>query len=163
MTTPLRQPALFAPAVARPLAPALIAGGRTVTHGELAALVAERRADLPDAQDGRCLVLVELDRSVDSIVGYLATLAAGHAALVVPDACADSVLAQYRPKITCREGRFESTDGLVAARDIRPRHLCTRISPCCSAPPAAPAHPSWCGCHTRICEQTPTQFPACSA
>ena len=123
MTTPLRQPALFAPAVARPLAPALIAGGRTVTHGELAALVAERRADLPDAQDGRCLVLVELDRSVDSIVGYLATLAAGHAALVVPDACADSVLAQYRPEITCREGRFESTDGLVAAREIRPRHL----------------------------------------
>lgn len=62
--------------------PALIEDTRTVTHDELADLVEDFAARLPDAGTGRRLVHLSPTADVTGIVGYLATLAAGHVALV---------------------------------------------------------------------------------
>ncbi|RIK17417.1 MAG: AMP-dependent synthetase [Acidobacteria bacterium] len=66
-----------------PAAPALVAAdGTVVDHGTLRRRVDEVAGTLPDATAGRMLVHVPLAPTVEAVVGYLAVLEAGHAALV---------------------------------------------------------------------------------
>ncbi|MGA4508369.1 AMP-binding protein [Propionibacteriaceae bacterium G1746] len=100
------------------LATSLVADDRPVTHGELAGLVAERAASLPDSLDGRCLVHLHLERTLDAVVSYLAVLEAGHVALVLPPTGAEQVAAAYPADFTHEPGGFRR-DGY----DGRPQHL----------------------------------------
>jgi acyl-coenzyme A synthetase/AMP-(fatty) acid ligase len=66
----------------------------------------------------RSLVVVRVDAGADSIVAYLATLAAGHAAvLVARDAseALDSVVERYRPAMVVEPGRRESSGDIGLA------------------------------------------------
>lgn len=81
-TGPRRSPLPAADQV-DPAAPALVgADGTVVDHGTLRRRVEEVAAGLPDARAGRMLVHVPLAARVEAVVGYLAVLEAGHAALV---------------------------------------------------------------------------------
>ncbi|WP_392424346.1 AMP-binding protein [Barrientosiimonas humi] len=81
-------------------APALVVGDRAVTHAQLRELVDRAAARLPDAADGRCLVQVFPRPDLDALVAYLATLHAGHVALVAaPGPAAAPILTRYRPDL----------------------------------------------------------------
>ncbi|WP_194291507.1 AMP-binding protein [Cumulibacter manganitolerans] len=67
---------------ARGSAVALADEHQSLSYGELAARVADLAARLPD-QGPRRICAVPLDRRVESVIGYLAVLAAGHVAAVV--------------------------------------------------------------------------------
>lgn len=64
-------------------APALVGDGEVVSYADLAARV-ERLADRL-AAGHRKICVVPLERRIDSVVGYLAVLAAGHVAVVVAE------------------------------------------------------------------------------
>lgn len=76
---------------------------RTLTHGQLADRVAEAASALPPASEGRCLVQVPLHADVDTVIGYLGVLLAGHVALVT-DARAECIAARYRPDLLLEPG-----------------------------------------------------------
>lgn len=101
LSTAHRSPVMPSPAVAPAGAAALLTGaGEVVSYGRLRDLVAEHVRRLPDTADGRCLVHLPLRPDLGSIVAYLATLAAGHVALVTAeDPRTDAVLAHYRPDL----------------------------------------------------------------
>jgi acyl-CoA synthetase (AMP-forming)/AMP-acid ligase II len=91
---------------ADPDRPAIIDGGdssQTLSHDRLAAGVDEVAATLPPVTSGRRLVQVPLSAEVDTIIGYLAVLLAGHVALVTTDH-ADTITARYRPDLLLRPG-----------------------------------------------------------
>lgn len=98
-------------ATADPERPALIDAddpSRTLSHNQLAARVAEAAASLPRVTNGRCLVHVPLTADVDTVIGYLSVLLAGHVALVT-DPHGDAIAAHYRPDLVLGPGnRFTS-------------------------------------------------------
>ncbi|GAA3702872.1 AMP-binding protein [Arthrobacter ginkgonis] len=82
--------------------PALLtASGDAVSHGDLRAAVARLARHLPNAATGRRLVHLALRPDLDSVAAYLATLEAGHVALVTSDEPrAAAILDRYRPDVT---------------------------------------------------------------
>jgi acyl-coenzyme A synthetase/AMP-(fatty) acid ligase len=92
------------PAAATVLArPALLtASGDVLTYEELAARVGDLAGRLPDAAEGRRLVHLPLRPDVAGVTAYLATLEAGHVALVTAgnDARTTGILGRYRPDVT---------------------------------------------------------------
>ena len=58
---------------------------RSLTHGQLAARVAEVAAALPDIITGRRLVHLPLTADSAVVTAYLAVLVAGHVPLVTPE------------------------------------------------------------------------------
>lgn len=88
-TAPQGQPAL------------LTASGTSVTHEELARAVADLAGRLPDVAGGRRLVHLPLRPDLPSVTAYLATLHAGHVALVTPeDGRTGTILDRYLPDVT---------------------------------------------------------------
>ncbi|MCA0296090.1 MAG: AMP-binding protein [Propionibacteriaceae bacterium] len=99
--------------------PALIStSGAVLSHVRLGEMVEELAARLPDVGSGRRLVHVPLRPDVDSVTGYLATLAAGHAALVTP-AAAETILGRYRPDLVATG----DPDRPFEVRSTTPQHL----------------------------------------
>ena len=89
--------------------PALVSGGGTVTHAELAGRVRERADQL-----GVCrgLVLLECRNDVETVVTYLAALQARHPVLLTgPDCPADELVETYRPEVVARGGVLEEREG----------------------------------------------------
>jgi acyl-CoA synthetase (AMP-forming)/AMP-acid ligase II len=82
--------------------PALIAAsGAVLSHEELRAAVDDLAGRLPDAADGRRLVHLPLRPDLDGVLAYLATVEAGHVALVTPeDDRTAAILDRYRPDVT---------------------------------------------------------------
>lgn len=101
-------------------APAVLADGVVLTHGELARRVADRaRTWGPE----RRLVLVEGATDLDSLVAYLAALQHGHVALVVPDdrpAQRDATAAAYDPDIVCVAGAADDVRRTASAHALHP-------------------------------------------
>ena len=90
-----------APTTAPATLPALLThDGEVLTHADLRDRV-DRLVDLlPDAALGRRLVHLPLRRDVAGVTAYLATLEAGHVAMVTgDDGRTDRILARYRPDI----------------------------------------------------------------
>ncbi|KAE8764966.1 non-ribosomal peptide synthetase [Georgenia thermotolerans] len=81
--------------------PALLtASGDVLSHGELRERIADLAAQLPDPAEGRRLVHLPLRPDLAVVTAYLATLAAGHVALVTADgARAAGIVDRYRPDI----------------------------------------------------------------
>ncbi|WP_181578464.1 AMP-binding protein [Arthrobacter sp. AQ5-05] len=90
-----------ASAPARAGLPALLtASGGILSHGDLRAAIARMTGHLPDAATGRRLVHLALRPDLDSVIAYLATLEAGHVALVTSDEPqAAAILDRYRPDV----------------------------------------------------------------
>ncbi|WP_411730470.1 AMP-binding protein [Paeniglutamicibacter sp.] len=82
--------------------PALLtAAGEAISYGELRAAVDRLVLHLPDAATGKRLVHLPLRSEVHSVAAYLATLEAGHVALVTSDEPrAAAMLERYRPDVT---------------------------------------------------------------
>jgi acyl-CoA synthetase (AMP-forming)/AMP-acid ligase II len=82
---------------------ALIEGDRTLTYRELDAAVDAAASELVgNLAPARRLVLIALDRSLESVTTYLATLAAGHVALVAPETDVEArrdLVAAYDPDV----------------------------------------------------------------
>jgi acyl-CoA synthetase (AMP-forming)/AMP-acid ligase II len=98
---------------------ALATPGGPVTYRELAARVADA-ARLLGA--GRRLVLLATDNSVDTVVGYLAALTAGHPVLLAPadrPDVLDSLVAAYDPDVVWRAGG-PTERRLGTAHDLHP-------------------------------------------
>lgn len=72
--------------------------GEAVTYGRLRRLVDEHVRRLPDLAAGRCLVHLPLRPELASVVAYLATLEAGHVALVTAEDAA-AIAGHYRPDL----------------------------------------------------------------
>lgn len=86
---------------------ALVEDGRSVSHADLARSVEDLAARLPDVRTGRRLVHLTPTADLAGVVGYLATLAAGHVALVT-DSSAETVTTSFRPDLRIgRAGRLE--------------------------------------------------------
>lgn len=101
-------------------APAVVADGRTLSHADLARLVADRARSWGPA---RRLVLVEGANDLGSVVAYLAALQHGHVALVVPDgrpAQREAVLAAYDPDVVCTTGAPDDVRRDASAHDLHP-------------------------------------------
>ncbi|QCU78245.1 AMP-dependent synthetase [Citricoccus sp. SGAir0253] len=101
--------------------PAVVsASGRAMSHAELGAAVAGLAARLPDAAEGRRLVHLPLGRDLLGVLSYLATLEAGHVALVTAgEDRASAVLERYAPDVTATGDPVRPFEVLQAA----PRHL----------------------------------------
>lgn len=98
----------------------LTAAGEGLSHEELGRTVADVAGRLPDVADGRRLVHVPLRPELASVTAYLATLHAGHVALVTPDDTrTDKILDRYPPDVTAT-GDPERPFELLARA---PRHL----------------------------------------
>jgi acyl-CoA synthetase (AMP-forming)/AMP-acid ligase II len=98
----------------------LTASGEGLSHEELRRTVADVAGKLPDVADGRRLVHLALRPDLASVTAYLATLYAGHVALVTPDdARTGAILDRYQPDITATGDPERPFDVLTAA----PRHL----------------------------------------
>ncbi|GAA3689314.1 acyl-CoA synthetase (AMP-forming)/AMP-acid ligase II [Yimella lutea] len=97
---------------------AITANGRDISRAELTELVHTRAALLPDRLDGRCLVHIPFERTLEAVVSYLAVLEAGHVALVLSPAPNDEVLQAYSPDFRHRDDAFERV-----SYDGRPTHL----------------------------------------
>jgi acyl-coenzyme A synthetase/AMP-(fatty) acid ligase len=99
-----RRASLLAPApgAVRTTAAALVTEtGEVLSHGELRARVAGMARHLPDVTLGRRLVHLPMRRDTASVLAYLATLEAGHVALVTPEGEGTSaVVDRYRPDVT---------------------------------------------------------------
>ncbi|AEG43230.1 AMP-binding protein [Isoptericola variabilis] len=82
--------------------PALIAAtGEVLSYEELRTAVDDLAARLPDAADGRRLVHLPVSPDLDGVLAYLATIEAGHVALVTPeDDRTAAILDRYRPDVT---------------------------------------------------------------
>lgn len=100
--------------------PALLTASGTVSHEELRVAVEDLAGRLPDAAQGRRLVHLPLRPDLAGVTAYLATLQAGHVALVTPDdARTATILDRYRPDVTATgdpEQPFETMSSV-------PRHL----------------------------------------
>ncbi|WP_338750718.1 non-ribosomal peptide synthetase [Janibacter alittae] len=94
---------------------AIITPERTLAHDELAVRVAAVVEHLPDVATGRRLVHLPLRADLDGIVGYLAVLAAGHAALVTGPQ-ATPITDRFSPDV-----RLAGAEVELLAED--PRHL----------------------------------------
>src|SRR5882757_1517591 len=80
---------------ARPASPAIhLAGGGTLTYGELAESVGEFERVL--RHDSKALVLCAGDRDLPTLLAYLAALRLGHAVAFLP--ASDEVLSAYQPE-----------------------------------------------------------------
>ncbi|MDT0164200.1 AMP-binding protein [Actinotalea sp. AC32] len=101
--------------------PALVtASGDVLDHGELRERVDALAARLPDVADGRRLVHLALRPDVESVSAYLATLEAGHVALVTADdARTRAILDRYRPDVTATG----DPDEPFAVTSATPHHL----------------------------------------
>lgn len=71
-----------------------LVGGRTLSYGDLADLVAE--AERPLRHDGKALVLCAGDRDLPTLVAYLAALRLGHTVAFLPASA--EILAAYQPE-----------------------------------------------------------------
>lgn len=81
----------------------------SLTHGQLAAWVAEVAATLPDVRTGRRLVHVPLTADPAAMTAYLAVLLAGHVPLVTPAERGEKVTERYRPDLRLgADGRLET-------------------------------------------------------
>jgi hypothetical protein len=82
--------------------PALLtASGEALSHDELRRAVDDLAGRLPDVADGRRLVHLPLRPDLAGVTAYLATLEAGHVALVTPeDGRTAAILDRYRPDVT---------------------------------------------------------------
>lgn len=79
----------------------MTASGRLLTYAQLRDAVDEHVRHLPDAADGRCLVHLPLRADLPGVLAYLATIKAGHVALVTAgDDRSATILDHYRPDIT---------------------------------------------------------------
>ena len=92
-------------------------GSYSLTHGQLAAQVAEAAATLPDGNTGRRLVHVPLTADPAAVTAYLAVLLAGHVPLVTPAERSETVSNHYRPDLRL------TADGRVAANSSDAHHL----------------------------------------
>lgn len=107
-TTGLARPALLTPS------------GDHLTYAELHARIDDVARRLPDVDDGRRLVHLPLRPDVAGVTAYLATLAAGHVALVTADDTRSAaILDRYRPDVTATGEADEPFDITSPA----PRHL----------------------------------------
>jgi acyl-CoA synthetase (AMP-forming)/AMP-acid ligase II len=98
----------------------LTASGEGLSHEELRRTVADVAGRLPDVADGRRLVHLALRPDLASVTAYLATLHAGHVALVTPDdAPTATILDRYLPDVTATGDPERPFETLTAA----PRHL----------------------------------------
>ncbi|WP_129788569.1 AMP-binding protein [Promicromonospora panici] len=98
----------------------LTASGEGLSHAELRRQVADVAGLLPDVADGRRLVHLALRPDLPSVTAYLATLHAGHVALVTPDdARTGKILDRYLPDVIATGDPERPFDLLAAA----PRHL----------------------------------------
>jgi acyl-CoA synthetase (AMP-forming)/AMP-acid ligase II len=104
-----------------PGAPALVTPAASVDYAELAERIAARRAELGT---GRRLVFLAGSNTVETVVTYLAALAAGHPVLfVAPDAGGgaglDALAARYAPDVIVRAG---ADDVAIEDRGAGSRH-----------------------------------------
>ncbi|PFG38191.1 acyl-CoA synthetase (AMP-forming)/AMP-acid ligase II [Georgenia soli] len=100
--------------------PALLsASGDLLTYEQLHARVADVARRLPDAADGRRLVHLPLRADLESVTAYLATLEAGHVALVTADARTAGIVERYRPDVTATGDPADPFEVISPA----PRHL----------------------------------------
>ncbi|MFC9917565.1 AMP-binding protein [Agromyces binzhouensis] len=96
-----------------PSAPALVTPSSRVDYGELRDRIEDRRSALGG---GRRLVFLSGANTVESVVTYLAALAAGHPVLLLPTgvegAALDALVARYAPDVMVRADArgFELTD-----------------------------------------------------
>lgn len=101
-------------------APALVdRDGRVVTQGELRDRVHDLAGQLPDTATGRRLVHLPLRRDLAGVTAYLATLEAGHVALVTGDERSAAILRRYRPDVRATGRETRPFEPLAEA----PRHL----------------------------------------
>lgn len=84
---------------------ALIHDDGRLSYQDLAERVAQLAGQLP-AADIPEVCVVPLERTVDSVVGYLAVLAAGHVAAVVAPG-QESTLEDFAPELRAADGRIE--------------------------------------------------------
>lgn len=111
--------------------PALLtAAGDALSYDQLRDAVDALVGELPDAADGRCLVHLPLRPDLAGVTAYLATLEAGHVALVTAeDANATTIARRYRPDLTATGDParpFEVDPTLPFGADprgVRPHHL----------------------------------------
>ncbi|WP_195760575.1 AMP-binding protein [Agromyces kandeliae] len=102
-----------------PSAPALVTPTSRVDYGELRERIDDRRSALGG---GRRLVFLSGANTVESVVTYLAALAAGHPVLLLPSgvegAALDELVARYAPDVMVRADArgFELTDVAAGAR-----------------------------------------------
>lgn len=107
-----------APPTGRPAL--LTAAGEVLSYDHLRAAVDDLARRLPDAAEGRCLVHLPLRQDLPSVLAYLATLEAGHVALVTPeDDRSGAILRRYRPDVTATGDPDQPFEALSAS----PRHL----------------------------------------
>jgi hypothetical protein len=101
--------------------PALLtASGEALSHGELRRAVDDLAGRLPDVAHGRRLVHLPLRPDLAGVTAYLATLEAGHVALVTPeDGRTAAILDRYRPDVTATGDTDRPFDVLAP----EPRHL----------------------------------------
>ncbi len=101
--------------------PALLAAsGDAITYHELRSRVGDLAARLPDPGEGRRLVHLPLRPDIAGVTAYLATIEAGHAALVTAqDARMGSILDRYRPDVTATGDSAEPFEVTTPT----PRHL----------------------------------------
>jgi acyl-coenzyme A synthetase/AMP-(fatty) acid ligase len=124
ITFPVRRRASIlasAPGSVRTTAAALVTeAGEVLSHGELRARVAGMARHLPDVALGRRLVHLPMGRDAASVLAYLATLEAGHVALVTPAGeGAAAVVDRYRPDVTATG----APERPFAVETPEPRHL----------------------------------------
>lgn len=94
--------------------------GRRLTYADLRARVGRLAGQLPDAASGRRLVHVPLRRDLATVTAYLATVAAGHVALVTGDDERTSrILGRYRPDVRATAEEEEPFDVAAAG----PQHV----------------------------------------
>jgi acyl-coenzyme A synthetase/AMP-(fatty) acid ligase len=123
-----------------PPGPALVevATRRTWTYAELADDVRRQAACLTG--QGKALVACVCRRDASSVIGYLAILAAGHAAMLLDaDTDADltrSLITHYRPDLVLRDGRCEPGGGVPA--DTMPPHEDLAVLLCTSGSTGSP-------------------------
>lgn len=82
---------------------ALLGDGWQLTHAELAARVTELAACLPRVSTGRRLVHLPMTTDLAGIIGYLAVLEAGHAALITGGQ-ASSITERFEPDLRVERG-----------------------------------------------------------
>jgi hypothetical protein len=98
----------------------LTASGEGLSHEELWRTVADVAGRLPDVADGRRLVHLPLRPDLAGVTAYLATLQAGHVALVTPDdARTGQILDRYLPDVMATGDPERPFETLTPA----PRHL----------------------------------------
>ncbi|NVO25744.1 non-ribosomal peptide synthetase [Donghicola mangrovi] len=86
------------------------AEGLQITYADLLERVRRKQAELPSR---RSLVFIQAKNSVESIVNYLAVVAAGHPVHILEDLDSDkgqALVAHYRPNLMISEDRIQNGD-----------------------------------------------------